>query len=132
MISAFLAFGVGACSDDAEEIYGGECDVSNCDGCCEAGTCYAGTARDACGTSGKACTACPDYQVCSEAGSCYADCGPDNCVGCCDEEGECRPGDKAAACGDAGEQCSVCGGPSFPDATTCYELDLSTHYCTSV
>lgn len=107
-----------------------ECDSSSCNGCCaDDGTCRAGTERDACGIAGASCVECPEVQAClSETGRCSA-CDSSNCLGCCDENGQCQPGDSINACGDSGEQCAVCGGPVFPDANTCYELDVATHYC---
>jgi hypothetical protein len=116
-------------SDDEGDFSQSTCDASTCDGCCSfSGMCVAGTAREECGISGASCVECPEFQSCSQIGRCEA-CDSSTCLGCCDEEGQCQPGDKSAACGDQGEHCSVCGGPAFPNATECYELDLSTHYC---
>src|SRR5688572_765924 len=121
----FVAAAVAACGDDddATDLHR-QCDSSNCSGCCdEFGTCFAGTEVDACGKGGDFCVECPEQNACSDAGTCVA-CNPNNCLGCCDDEGICQPGDQREACGDGGEACSECGGPQFPNAFTCYELDL--------
>jgi hypothetical protein len=122
-----LSLSIAACGDDDGGSFEDSCDSSNCGGCCDVtGECVSGADQDACGSNGDSCVECSSYQAC-EAGQCEA-CTPDNCLGCCDEEGLCQAGDQHDACGDGGEHCSNCA--SIPG--TCYELDLSTHYCTTV
>ncbi len=120
-------FAVSTCGDSGDDTSGPSCDASTCGGCCDfSGVCQAGADQDECGSNGDSCVSCSSYQACKQ-GVCEP-CTPDNCLGCCDEEGQCQPGDQHDACGDGGEQCGDC--TTLPG--TCYELDLSTHYCTSV
>ena len=129
-VATVVALAFGCSSEDQGDGSQDDCDSSNCNGCCAAdGSCRAGTEREACGIAGTSCVECPELQACvSETGRCSS-CDASNCLGCCDENGQCQPGDSISACGYQGEQCAVCGGPVFPDANTCYELDLTTHYC---
>jgi hypothetical protein len=86
---------------------GPSCTPVSCTGCCdEMDTCQSGSAPTACGTFGRACTACGTGMGCAD-GTCKA-CSASTCTGCCDPSGGCVTGDTKAACGTAGNACTAC------------------------
>ena len=109
---------------DGQRCQNGECicDAVSCpDGCCangpgNSGVCRSGSNRQACGTGGERCAACPAGQDC--LGRRCAVCSPQTCPdGCCAANGTCQPGDAFGACGGPG------GGPcaSCNDSQTCLD-----------
>lgn len=41
-----------------------QCSASNCDGCCDSGTCFHGVANEACGSAGASCQVCGSGKTC--------------------------------------------------------------------
>jgi hypothetical protein len=107
----------GSCPD-GQRCQNGQCicDAQSCpDGCCANGTgrpgaCRPGTNRQACGTGGEFCFACPSGADC--LGQRCAICGPQTCPdGCCAANGTCQPGDGFGSCGGpGGGPCASCNG----------------------
>lgn len=89
-----------------------KCDATNCKGCCSVtGQCQPGTAGNACGAGGKACSNCTAQNKGCVSGACQGTppaCGPRTCSGCCDSQGKCQDGTADAACGTRGAACSNC------------------------
>ena len=124
----------GRSCDPAKRACGaGQCDATNCAGCCVGDKCLVGTDDNACGDKGQACGSCSDMgQTCSpfpggNGGQCQGTptCGPENCGGCCNGT-TCVTGTDAVACGRQGMQCTNCAGagqtcvpPGQPNAGTC-------------
>ena len=98
-----------ACSDDDGGGEGAACGPQTCIGCCQGGTCNAGTTPASCGASGQPCQACPsgyayEYGQCTKSTTC----GPANCsTGCC-QAGQCVLGSSHTACGTSGSNCQNC------------------------
>jgi hypothetical protein len=63
--------GNGTCSEPCDGV-----------GCCNSGTCVAGTDDAACGTGGEACVACTGGEECQPDGTCAAPCGDVCETGC--------------------------------------------------
>jgi hypothetical protein len=51
----------------------GECNASNCSGCCAGNLCLGGSADDSCGSAGEQCLSCGDNGVCESSGQCALD-----------------------------------------------------------
>jgi hypothetical protein len=103
------------------------CDPRACSsGCCATMGCLPGTAADACGFGGQACTDCTAIgldcivSLSDGGGACGSSdagsipdgapaCGPETCVGCC-AGGVCVAGTASASCGSHGLACQPCTG----------------------
>jgi hypothetical protein len=90
------------------------CELSNCDGCCDAqGQCHHGDTSDACGVGANACVACGAGHSCQ--GNVCVDGGTDagggcgNCNTCC-SNGTCVTAVSNSQCGSGGSNCVACGG----------------------
>ncbi|HEX4622429.1 MAG TPA: hypothetical protein VH208_12770, partial [Myxococcaceae bacterium] len=90
------------------------CELSNCDGCCDAqGQCHHGDTSDACGVGANACVACGAGHSCQ--GNVCVDGGTDagggcgNCNTCC-SNGTCVAAVSNSQCGSGGSNCVACGG----------------------
>lgn len=110
-------FGSGGLGSDGGYSYfdlggssGGSC--TGCTGCCQNGSCQAGTSATACGFGGLACQSCQSNEKCL-SGTCVQDtsssCNSSNCkTGCCDSNGKCQETTSDSACGTAGNSCKAC------------------------
>lgn len=78
-----------------------------CDGCCLNGACKAGSGHSACGTGGRACSVCNDFQICA-SGKCSIACDDTTCSGGCCQAGACKAGSALSACGHVGQACGAC------------------------
>jgi hypothetical protein len=109
------------------------CGPGTCGGCCDStGTCQPGSASNACGSNGSACSSCPSSYACT-GGTCQQACGQaglaccagNQCGGGCCDNGKCvaagatcttlggtcgNGGCQNDTCGAAGQTC--CQGPS--------------------
>ena len=125
LVLAATATVLASCSSGSGSSGGG---CSNCSGCCQNGVCQPGTAVNACGTGGGACTSCGSG---------------DSCVlGACQGAAVPEPGDKCAAnadCGSAGicaadvpggGYCTQdCTSAACPSGSTCVPLASSVKLC---
>jgi hypothetical protein len=99
---------------------GGSCGPSTCGGCCSGSICQPGSAADACGAGGAACTVCPGGQIC-QAGTCRSEatCDPSTCASGCCSGTRCMAGNSASACGTGGGACTTCSGGDTCVAGSC-------------
>ena len=125
LVLAALAALLASCSSGSGTPGGG---CSNCSGCCQNGVCQPGTAVNACGTGGAACTSCAAGASCT--------------LGACQVATVPQPGDKCAAnadCGAAGicaadvpgdGYCTEdCTSTACPSGSTCVTLGTATKLC---
>lgn len=126
-----------------------------CAGCCDGGTCLAGTADNACGRNGVACGICPagadtccnrgcvdtetDEANCGSCGNACAGgevctggvcrCTPASCPsGCCDGD-RCRNGTTTQFCGAGGGICIACTGGDSCCAADCVNTQTDEANC---
>jgi hypothetical protein len=116
----------GACGAAPPLDGGAPCGPATCAGCCSAGFCLPGTAADACGSHGLACTACTaaSESCTAQGGACVgsgATCSPATCTGCCDGNGECQDPVAIGACGSAGLACQFCLPGQACNSGTCQQ-----------
>jgi hypothetical protein len=87
----------------------GQCNTTNCGGCCIGNVCFAGSDPNECGSRGQACQPCASSGLACVGQQCTPPpaCGTANCPGCC-VGGQCLSGTAQTACGQRGGQCTNC------------------------
>jgi len=91
-----------------ETCIGGECLLSDCDGCVDPLTseCVSGTTNSQCGSLGGACAKCGTDTACQNGV-----CNSTVCAGCIDgSNGSCKAGNTNSLCGAGGGACEACTG----------------------